>query len=76
MHISLRPQELNTCKRIGYEYFCEELIVVKSKQKFSCASAVFFNLNHEIKQNCNFEYHFNDMDVTPSMLDGGQNIVV
>ena len=74
-YISLRSQELNTCKRIGYEYFCEELFVVKSKHKFSCASAVYFNLNHEIKQNCNFEYHFNKTDITPSMLDGGQNII-
>ena len=36
-------KELNTCKRIGYEYFCEELFVVKSKHKFRCASAVYFN---------------------------------
>ena len=28
MYISLRSQELNTCKRIGYKYFCEELFVV------------------------------------------------
>ena len=27
-YISLHPQELGTCKRIGYEYFCEELFVV------------------------------------------------
>ena len=40
MYISLRPQELNTCKTISYEYFCEELFVVKSKHKFSCTSAV------------------------------------
>ena len=76
MYISLRSQELNTCKKIGYEYFCEELFVVKSKHKFSCASAVYFNLNHEIKQNCNFNYDFNKTDITPSMLDGGQNIIL
>ena len=76
MYISLRSQELNTCKRIGYEYFCKDLFVVKSKHKFSCASAVYFNLNHEIKQNCNFDYHFNKTDITPSMLDGGQNIIL
>ena len=35
-YISLHPQELNTCKRIGYKYFCEELFVVKSKNKYSC----------------------------------------
>ena len=57
-YVLLRPQELNTCKRILYEYFCEELFVAKSKHKFSCASAVCFNLNNEIKQNCNFDYNF------------------
>ena len=75
-YISLISQELNTCKRLGCEYFCEELFVVKSKHKFSCGSAVYFNLNHEIKQNCNFDYHFNKTDITPSMLDGGQNIIL
>ena len=75
-YISLRSQELNTCKRIGYEYFCEELFVVRSKHKFSCASAVHFNLNHEIKQNCNFDYNFNKTDITPSVLDGGQKIIL
>ena len=76
MYISLRPQELNTCKKMGYEYFCEELFVVKSRHKFSCASVVYFNLNHETKQNCNFNYHFHKTDITPSMLDGGQNIIL
>ena len=75
-YISLSPQELNTCKRICYEYFCEELFVVKSKHKFRCASAVYFSLNHEIKPNCNCEYHFNKTDITPSVLDGGQNIIL
>ena len=74
--ISLRSQELNTCKKIGYEYFCEELFVVKSKHKFSYASAVYFNLNSEIKQNCNFDYHFNKTDITPLVLDGGQQIIL
>ena len=39
-YLSLRSQELNTCKKIAYEYFYEELFVVKSKHKFSCTSAV------------------------------------
>ena len=58
-YISLHHQELNTCKRIGYEHFCGELFVVKSKHKYSCASAVYFNLEEEIKQNCEFEFYFN-----------------
>ena len=31
--ISLRTQELATCKGIGYEYYCEEPFVVKYKTK-------------------------------------------
>ena len=53
-YISIHSQELNTCKRIGYEYFCEELFVIKSKHRYSCASAVYFNSNHDIKENCDF----------------------
>ena len=35
-YISLGMQELNTCKKIGYEFYCEKLIVVKHKTKHSC----------------------------------------
>ena len=76
MYISLHPQELNTCKRIGYEHFCEELFVVKSKHKYSCASAVYFNSEEEIKQNCEFEFYFNKTNIMPSVLDGGHQIVL
>ena len=31
MYITICLQELNNCKKIGYEYFCEELFIVKSK---------------------------------------------
>ena len=37
---------------------------------------MYFNLNHEIKQNCNFGYHFNKTDITPLVLDGGQQIIL
>ena len=30
MYISLRQQELRSCKRIGYEFYCEELFIVKT----------------------------------------------
>ena len=49
---------------------------MKNKHKFSCASTVYFNLNNEIKQNCNFDYYFNKADITPSVLDGGQQIIL
>ena len=53
-YISIHYQELNTCKRICYEYFCEELFLVKSKHRYSCASSLYFNSNHDIKENCDF----------------------
>ena len=63
-YITLRTQELHTCKKIGYEYYCEELFVVKSKMRYSCASAIYFNLDPEIiKENCEFKFYFNKTDV-------------
>ena len=35
-YISIRHQELRTYKRIGYEFYCEELFIVKHKSKYSC----------------------------------------
>ena len=39
-YISIQMEELRTCKRIGYEYYCEELFVIKSTAKYSCTSAL------------------------------------
>ena len=33
-YISLRHQELRSCKRIGHEFYCEELLVVKHKSSY------------------------------------------
>ena len=35
-YVSLRQQELTMCKKIGYEFYYEELLVVKHKSKYSC----------------------------------------
>ena len=52
MYITIRQQELRSCKRIGYEFYCEELFVVKHKSKYSCESAIYFNLDsNTIKEN-------------------------
>ena len=76
-YISLRPQELSTCKRIGYELYCEDLFVVKHKSKYSCKSAIYFNLGCDIiKENCKFDFYFNKTDVKPSVLDGGHEIIL
>ena len=70
-------EELKTCRKIGYEYYCEELFVVKSKSKYSCTSALYFQLKGQtIKENCIFDYYYNKTDVKPSILDGGYKIVL
>ena len=65
------------CKRIGYEYYCEELLVVKSKTRYSCTRTIYFNLESEvIKSNCEFQYYFNKMDMKPTIFDGGFKIIL
>ena len=77
IYISLRMQELNTCKKIGCEFYCEELIVERHKTKYSCKSAIYFDLGADIiKENCDFQCYFNNKDVKPSVLDGGHEIIL
>ena len=76
-YISLHTQEPGMCKRIGYEYYCEELFVVKSKSIYSCASAIYFYFGAEIiKENCEFDFYFNKTNIKPSVLDGGHQIIL
>ena len=54
-YITLGSQELKMCKKIRYKYYCKELFVIKSKMIYSCASAIYFNLESDvIKANCEF----------------------
>ena len=77
IYISLRQQELRSCKKIGYEFYCKELFIVKHKSSYSCKSAIYFNLTTDIiKNNCNFVFYFNKTDVTPIVLDGDDEIVL
>ena len=76
-YISLRHQELRSCKRIGCEFYCEECFVVKHKSSYSCENAIYFNLTTDIiKNNCNFDFYFNKTDVTLTVLDAGDEIVL
>ena len=76
-YIMLHTQELKMCKKIGYEYYCEELFVIKSKTRYSCSSAIYFNLESDvIKANCEFQYYFSKMDIKPTVLDGGFQIIL
>ena len=76
-YISIRQQELATYKRIGYEFFCEELFVIRHKSRYSCESAIYFDLNKVIiMHNCDFKFYYNKTDVTPTVLDGGNEIIL
>ena len=44
-YISIREQEFRTWKRIGYEFYHEELFMVKYKSKYSCENAEYFDLS-------------------------------
>ena len=37
---------------------------------------MYFNSNHDIKENCDFYSYRNKSDVTPSVLDGGKQIIL
>ena len=76
-YISLTQQELRSCKKIGDECICEELFIVKHKFSYSCESAIYFNLSTDIiRNNYNFDFHYNKTDVTPTVLDGGDEIIL
>ena len=76
-YIPLHTQELKMCKKIGYEYYCKELFVIKSKRRYSCASSIYFNLKSDvIKANCEFQYYYNKTDKKPTVLDGGFQIIL
>ena len=68
---------MRPCKKTGNEFYCEELFVVKHKSTYSCESAIYFNLTIDIiRNNCNFDFYYNKSDVTPTVLDGGDEIIL
>ena len=53
----------------------KNFFVVRHKSRYSCKSAIYFNLHKDIiKHNCNFKFYYNKTDITPTVLDGGNDI--
>ena len=76
-YIVLTQQELRSYKKIGNEFYCKELFVIKHKSSYSCESAIYFNLTADIiRKNCNFDFYYNKTNVTPAVLDGGDEIIL
>ena len=51
--------------------------MVKHKSKYSCESTIYFDLDSDIiKENCKFDFYYNKTDITPIVLDGGNEIIL
>ena len=75
-YMQLSVTELIMCKFIRYTYYCEELFVVKHKNKCSHASAIFYDLGPRmVNKNCHFDYYFNKT-VPPVMQEGGNKLLL
>ena len=76
-YISLTHQELRSCKKRGNEFYCDQLFIVKHKNSYSCESAIYLNLTIDvIRNNCNVDFYFNNVEITPTDLDGGDEIIL
>ena len=76
-YITMSQQELRTCKRICYEFYCKGLFMVKHKSKYSCESAIYFDLDPEIiKESCKFTFYYHKTDINPTVRDGGNEIIL
>ena len=64
-----------TCKKIGYEFYCEELFVVRHKSRYSWVCAIYLD-KEIIKQSCEFKFYYNKTDLTPTVLNGGNEIIL
>ena len=51
--------------------------MVKQKSRYSCKSTIYFDLGPDfIKENCKFAFYYNETDITPTVLDGGNDIIL
>ena len=57
-------------------FYCKELFVVRHKSIHSCKSTIYFDLDMDIiKWNCEFIFYYNKSDITPTVLDVGNEII-
>ena len=76
-NINIQQQDLATCKRIGYKFYCKEHFVMRQKSIHSCKSTIYFDLDKDlIKRNCDFMFYYNKTDITPTVFDGGNEIIL
>ena len=75
-YIQLREPELQRCKIVQQQYYCEEAFMVKHAKHDTCESALFYNRDNDtVTKVCNFGFIDNSSPV-PSVLDGGSVLVL
>ena len=50
--------------------------MVKHKSGYSCESVIYFNLDEETIKNWKFKFYYNKTDITSTVLDGGNEIIL
>ena len=51
--------------------------MIRHKSIYSCKSAIYFDLDKNmIKRNCDFMFYYNKTDITATILDGGNEIIL
>ena len=75
-YIELRMTEMIMCRSIRFNYYCEELFVVKHKSTYGCSSAIFYEMGvKRVTESCEFKYMYN-ATVVPTILDGGKELLL
>ena len=50
--------------------------MVKPKSKYSCEGEIYFDIGPDvIKENCKFAFYFNKTNITPTVVDGSNEII-
>ena len=74
--IELTTSDLLRCKKIHFQFYCEELFMVRHEDRPTCNSALMFENNQEVVlENCKIKVMYN-ATVRPAVLDGGDKIIL
>lgn len=75
-YITLHTRELLMCRRIRYQYFCEELFMIKDRTHPECAPRIYHGAQRkEVHSICQYDF-YQDLAPPPTVLDGGHEILM
>ena len=76
LYVTIRQSEFLMCKSISFEYFCEEMFIIRSQPEKHCSSAILLQRDaRSVMKACDPHYFFN---ITPpaTILDGDGQILL